>query len=159
MIGSRIFWDFRHNRYVQFTGTVLRHMEKYQQKWWNWTEAGGELFSPQPDADGMTVTAIAGPSDQDLRRRYRFRQDVSAADIERERHAEQGLHAVGLWHTHPEKEPIPSKQDRETTEKYWSYFEGDRKRYFLIVVGYGCLPVPMSVWSYEGDIGWTEWTE
>ena len=154
----RVFWYPLQKRYILFTPDTLAHIYEYQQKWpWS-REAGGELFTPDPKANGLVIVAASGPSRKDTRKRYYFNQDPQTATRERERQYKQGLHAVGLWHTHPQENPTPSWQDKKTAKQYFDDFEGARNSYLLVVMGKN-EPVPnMSVWSIETK-GWVELIE
>ncbi|WP_419617976.1 Mov34/MPN/PAD-1 family protein [Thiolapillus sp.] len=248
----RIFWYPLQKRYILFTPDILAHIYEYQQKWpWS-REAGGELFTPDPEADGLVIVAASGPSRKDTRKRYYFNQaclrprdrfwdipvpkidsafdnlfvpqpswspsttqqlrklvaapylppndwtprseayfvfplaqgtpgkqcglaatgvyqpslrspwlaaqDPQTATRERERQYKQGLHAVGLWHTHPQQNPTPSWQDKKTAKQYFDDFEGARNRYLLVVMGKNEPAPNMSVWSIETK-GWVELIE
>ena len=154
----RTFWYPSHKRYVLFTPEALAHIYGFQQKWpWS-REAGGELFAPDPEADGLVIVSASGPSRKDTRKRYYFNQDPITATRERERQHKQGLYAVGLWHTHPQQIPIPSWQDKRTAKRYFDDFEGARSSYLLVVMGKNGPEPSLSVWSV-GKRAWIELIE
>jgi len=154
----RTFWYPLWKRYVLFTPDTLAHIYRYQQNWpWN-REAGGELFTPDPEADGLVIVAASGPSRKDIRKRCYFNQDPLTATHERQRQHKQGRHAVGLWHTHPEQNPTPSWQDKKTAKQYFDDFEGARSSYLLVVMGKNGSVPNLSVWSV-GVTGWVELVE
>lgn len=135
------------SRYVLFTQPVLEHMYSYaQRKIWQ-KEAGGEIFSPIPESSGLIVNSVAGPNPKDRRSRCGWNPDNVAADKDRLRHFAKGLHAVGLWHTHPERSPSPSVQDRETTRDYLEAFQDDRSSYLMVIIGNQGNPPAMAVWA------------
>jgi len=149
----RTFWYPSKDRYVLFTPDALMHMYQYQQNCLWDREAGGELFAPNPNEDGIVIAAAAGPSSKDIRKRHFFNQDPDLATRERENQSRQGLEAIGLWHTHPQKIPAPSEQDKRTAKQYYDNLEGTKDRYLLVVVGKGGEIPALSVWSV-GAAGW-----
>lgn len=106
----------------------------------------------------MTAT---GPNRGDRRTRCSYNPDIEAAKRDREQQFALGMHAVGLWHTHPEPHPNPSGQDRQTTEKYLSAFQGDRERYLMVIVGNCGNPPNVKVWatSQSARTTWVELVE
>lgn len=148
-MNSRVFLfpGFRH--YVLFTAEVLDHMYAYtQRRPWH-REAGGEVYTPDHNTNSTVITAATGPNLGDHRKRHAFNPDVEAVTRDRNKMFVQGLHAVGLWHTHPEAQPVPSELDHKTTEKYLEAFQGDRDFYLLIILGNRGTPPAMVVWSVE----------
>ena len=146
-MNNRLFFFPGHERYVLFTAAALGHMYGHtQRRIWH-KEAGGEIYAFDPDAHGLIVTTATGPNRSDHRTRYSFNPDIEAAQRNRERQFAIGMHAVGLWHTHPEAHPGPSGQDRQTTEEYLSAFQGDRDRYLMVIVGNCGNPPNVKVWA------------
>lgn len=157
-VSNRIFFypDFR--RYVLFTADVLDRMYAYtQQRFWQ-KEAGGEIYTPAPGVQGLVITAATGPNPGDHRSRHSFNPDIEATTRDRNRLFGLGLHAVGLWHTHPEVFPTPSKQDHHTAKEYLDGFLGDRDCYLMVILGNRGIPPRMAVWS-TGSNSWNYWVE
>jgi integrative and conjugative element protein (TIGR02256 family) len=146
-MSNRIFFcpDFR--RYALFRANVLNHMYAHAQRRWWYKEAGGEFYTMEPNTPGLIITAATGPNSGDCRRRHFFNPDIKATTRDRERLFAQGLHAVGLWHTHPEAWPAPSELDHRTAEEYLEAFQGDRAYYLLVILGNCGNPPNMGVWS------------
>ena len=143
---SRIFFYPDNSQYVMFTDQVLAHMYKHAQRCLWQKEAGGEIFSSEPSSHGLIISNAMGPSPADQRLRNAWNPDVKASDRNRQTEFEQYRHAVGLWHTHPECTPSPSWRDQKTTWEYLDSFEGDRSRYFMVIIGNrGSVPA-MTVW-------------
>ncbi|MBU9192990.1 Mov34/MPN/PAD-1 family protein [Burkholderia gladioli] len=154
----RTFFSAGYSEYVMFTRAALEHMYLHVQHSRCAKEAGGELFARVFDASCVVIDSASGPHLSDKRSRYSFLPDVDAGAKERLLQWEQGLHAVGLWHTHPECVPTPSGPDRRTTEQYLRAFDGERARYFSVILGNrGAHPV-MTVLSVSNR-GWTPWVE
>jgi integrative and conjugative element protein (TIGR02256 family) len=157
-VSNRIFFypDFR--RYVLFRADVLDHMYAHTQRRPWQKEAGGEIYTTDPDTHGLIITAATGPNSGDRRGRYSFNPDIEAATRDRERLFAQGLHAVGLWHTHPEARPVPSGLDHKTTDEYLEAFRGDRDFYLLVILGNRGNPPDIAVWS-AGHNDRSRWVE
>lgn len=157
-MNNRLFFFPGHGRYVLFTAAALEHMYRHaQRRIWH-KEAGGEIYAIDPDANGLIVTSALGPNRGDRRTRCSFNPDIEAAKRDRERQFAVGLHAVGLWHTHPEAHPCPSGRDRQTTAEYLSAFQGDRIYYLMVIVGNCGFPPHIKVWATSQDICKT-WVE
>ncbi len=155
----RTFFSPSMSHYVLFTESVLSHMYAHAQRKMLQTEAGGEIYSPTPFYSSLIINDVTGPHPQDRRRRYSFNPDVEATTRARYAKYEQGLHAVGLWHTHPELHPAPSGPDKSTTEEYLRAFRGDRERYLTVIIGNRGEVPAMTVWSAEKCGKWVRWNE
>lgn len=143
---NRIFFYPDNSRYVLFTEAALSHMYAHAQRRLWQKEAGGEIFSSEPDSGGLVINKAAGPNPTDFRSRCAWKPDIVASDRIRLCEFKQNNHAIGLWHTHPEQLPSPSKRDRQTTRAYLQSFEGDRIRYLMVIIGnHGIIPA-MGVW-------------
>lgn len=131
---------------VVFSNEVLRHMYRYAQlSFWD-REAGGQLFSSTPEQSLVTISLATGPCRKDRRTRCSFHPDVHKATEDRFQQFAKGLHAVGLWHTHPEAWPTPSNEDRITTQKYLEAFHGDMEGFLLAILGNQGSPRNLTVW-------------
>ncbi|WJN58870.1 hypothetical protein OH686_09005 [Pseudomonas sp. SO81] len=155
---NRIFFYPDNTRYVLFTDQALLHMYAHAQRRIWQTEAGGEIFSSEPDSNGMIITTATGPNPTDYRRRSAWNPDTRASDRNREVEFTHNRHVVGLWHTHPERSPSPSGRDQKTTWEYLDSFQGDRSRYLMVIVGnHGRIP-NIAVWV-ASDGPKREWTQ
>lgn len=158
---NRIFFYPDNTRYVLFTDQALRHMYDHAQRRMWQTEAGGEIFSSEPDSNGMVISTATGPNPSDYRRRCAWNPDTQASDRNRQIEFTHNRHVVGLWHTHPERSPSPSGRDQKTTWEYLDSFQGDRSRYLMVIVGnHGRIP-SIAVWaaSYRPRREWTQLSE
>ncbi|WP_409525661.1 Mov34/MPN/PAD-1 family protein [Nitrincola sp. MINF-07-Sa-05] len=144
---NRIFFYPDNAGYVLFTERALQHMYAYAQRRFWQKEAGGEIFSSEPDSCGLIVSAATGPNPSDYRSRYSWNPDIHASYENRQFEYTQNKHAVGLWHTHPERSPSPSGLDRKTTSEYLDSFRGERSCYLMAIIGnHGSIPA-MVVWA------------
>lgn len=97
-------------------------------------EAGGQLFAMIKDKD--VIIEVATPPDTMAKRsRYSFwpfrkkeRQDI-------EYYFKKGLHYVGDWHTHPQKFPIPSKEDLDTVKSIFCASAHELNFLILLIIG------------------------
>lgn len=124
-------------------------------------EAGGQLFSATPELSTIRISVATGPYKQDKRSRFGFNPDTRKATQDRFRQFEQGLHPVGLWHTHPEEKPYPSDSDRLTTQKYLEAFLGDMQGFLSVIIGNKGNPPDLVVWIAwkDKEILWLQLTE
>lgn len=158
---SRIFFYPDHTQYVLLTEHVLAHMYAHAQRRLWQKEAGGEIFSSEPNSNGLIISKATGPNPSDHRRRNAWNPDVNASDRNRQSEFEQNRHVVGLWHTHPECSPSPSWRDQKTTWEYLDSFLGDRSRYLMVIIGNrGSVP-GMAVWvaSCQSTRDWVQLRE
>jgi len=131
---------------VIFEDVVLLQMYRHAQtQLWD-REAGGQLFSPEPHVSEVVVSVATGPHRKDKRTRYQFVPDLPSATRDRETQFAMGRHAVGLWHTHPEDNPVPSDLDCTTTRQYLDAFNGEMYGFLLVILGRSGNPFNMSVW-------------
>lgn len=139
---------------VVFSINVLRHIYAYAQtSLWD-REAGGQLFSVTPEQALVPISLATGPYRQDRRTRWGFNPDICKATEDRSQLYSKGLHAVGLWHTHPEAQPTPSGCDRITTKEYLEAFKGDMEGFLLAILGNKGSPRNLTVW-----MAWTSPTK
>ncbi|MFC0350162.1 Mov34/MPN/PAD-1 family protein [Undibacterium danionis] len=98
---------------IIFPTSVVENLKKFRQTIFK-KEAGGLLFCSNPNSNQINISYISSPSIYDIRSKYFFKPDekISQATIDRLFH--QGHYYVGDWHTHPEKVPTPSEQDKKT---------------------------------------------
>lgn len=108
-----------------------------QRHWWQ-SEAGGVLLGRHLlDSHDVVVDEVTTPQSADRRSRFGFfrsRQHEAMAQERWRQQAETSAY-LGLWHTHPEPDPIPSLADRKDWQKavVGDVFEGDRL--FFPIVG------------------------
>ncbi|MET3555266.1 MULTISPECIES: Mov34/MPN/PAD-1 family protein [Burkholderia] len=101
-------------------------------------EAGGVLLGRfLLDSRDVVVDEVTIPQDTDRRSRFGFFRSRKHEMRARERWQQQSstMAYLGLWHTHPEADPIPSGVDRSDWQQAVSRdnFEGDRL--FFPIIG------------------------
>lgn len=80
----RIFFYPDSTRYVLFTEQALAHMYAHAQRRPWQKEAGGEIFSTEPDATGLVISTAAGPNPRDRRSHCSWNPDTTASDRNRQ---------------------------------------------------------------------------
>ncbi|MCX8859961.1 MULTISPECIES: Mov34/MPN/PAD-1 family protein [Vibrio] len=136
---------------LQFSGSVLEHIYSYAQIKRNDKEAGGQLFSMTPHKKLVVISLATGPNSNDTRSMTHFNPCLRQLNKDRERLFNDGFHAVGLWHTHPESTPNPSNEDRITTLKYLEAFNGDMSGFIQVIIGNNCSLESLCVWLASTD--------
>jgi integrative and conjugative element protein (TIGR02256 family) len=116
---------------------VLQMRAHAQRSRWQ-AEAGGVLLGRHLlDSKDMAVDEVTVPQKEDRRSRFNFFRSKQHSALARVRwDVSRGTSAyLGLWHTHPERDPSPSSVDRRDWERAVSLdtFEGDRL--FFPIVG------------------------
>jgi len=138
--------------FLVFTEAAIEHMYRYAQVGLFQPEAGGQLFSPAPHHPDILIDAVTGPNSKDKRRRCAFVPDIAQANADRHQKFAEGRHAVGLWHTHPERIPTPSHQDFQTAREYLDAFGSSMDGFLLVVLGNHGRPVDIAVWLVHKEI-------
>lgn len=123
---------------------ALKQMQAFaQHRWWD-REAGGVMMGRHLlDSDDVVVDEVSTPQDTDRRSRFNFFRSRKHEQVARQRWLkEQSTSAyLGLWHTHPERDPTPSGVDRNDWQQAVASdtYEGDRL--FFPIVGTHCIRV------------------
>ncbi|MCA8161089.1 Mov34/MPN/PAD-1 family protein [Burkholderia cepacia] len=114
-----------------------------QHRWWH-SEAGGALLGRHLlDSKDVVVDEVTTPQKSDRRSRFSFFRSTRHEALARGRWQEQ-LNTVaylGLWHTHPEEEPTPSRIDRMDWQQAVSRDTFEGSRLFFPIVGTRCIRV------------------
>lgn len=129
-----------------FSKEVLNQMyQNAQVKFWH-KEAGGQLFSPSPNEKKVVISKLTGPYEEDNRSRHKFNPNINLINRDRIELFAESLYPVGLWHTHPESKPTPSRIDTKTTVDYLKAFNGQAVGFLLVIIGNKGLPPNITVW-------------
>jgi integrative and conjugative element protein (TIGR02256 family) len=129
--------------FIEATITQLRQHVQCSD---NQPESGGALLGRHLlDSSNLVVDEITVPQRKDKQRRFSFFRSKSHNDlaIQRWRETKGTMAYLGLWHTHPESVPTPSRTDLNDWEKasFGDSYEGDRL--FFAIVG----TEEIKVWS------------
>jgi integrative and conjugative element protein (TIGR02256 family) len=117
---------------------VIKCFESFRQiQWWN-KESGGVLLGRHlDDTDDIVVDEITIPQRSDLGRRYSFFRSKKHQELAHQRWKEEShtLAYLGLWHTHPQQDPIPSRVDIYDWSQAISNDNFHGERLFFPIVG------------------------
>jgi integrative and conjugative element protein (TIGR02256 family) len=114
---------------------VVEHILAHRQlRWWS-REAGGQLFADLSTPSEVRVVEATGPRRSDQRSVYGYKPNRRAETREIEERYRAGLHFVGDWHTHRQREPEPSPPDLESIRKVVAQSKHSFPGFFLIIAG------------------------
>jgi len=119
------------------TADAVEQMLAFAQRSWYQREAGGVLLGRHLlDSSDVVVDEVTTPQRTDKRSRISFFRSTNHNRIAQEKWklSNETLAYLGLWHTHPERDPTSSTVDRNDWECAVAThaFHGDRL-YFPIV--------------------------
>jgi integrative and conjugative element protein (TIGR02256 family) len=123
---------------------ALKQMQAFaQHRWWD-REAGGVMMGRHLlDSHDLVVDEVSTPQDTDRRSRFNFFRSRKHEQVARQRWLKEHSTSayLGLWHTHPERDPTPSGVDRNDWQQAVASdtYEGDRL--FFPIVGAHCIRV------------------
>lgn len=123
---------------------ALKQMQAFaQHRCWD-SEAGGVLLGRHLlDSHDVVVDEVSTPQNGDRRSRFGFFRSSKHEQVARQRWMQEKstLAYLGLWHTHPERDPTPSGVDHCDWKQAIAddTYEGDRL--FFPIVGTHCIRV------------------
>lgn len=123
---------------------VLRHFAKHRQVGPRAPEVGGQLFATFEKLR-VRVTQATGPRDADQRSRFSFFPNRGRENSEIKEQFAGGLHYVGDWHTHPERQPSPSSVDLDSMADCFRNSTHSLSHFVMIIVGQDASPVGLWV--------------
>lgn len=133
---------------LTFGPEVLRLFESRVQKGWGRKESVGQLYARNLTADDVSVeVATLLPPVSASRCGVRF--NPSHAFDERVKLFKEGLHCVGLWHTHPEPIPVPSMEDELLAADYARAAAQELLGIVFVIVGKKSFPHGLGVWIHD----------
>lgn len=117
---------------------ALKQMQAFAQHRWSSSEAGGVLLGRHLlDSRDVVVDEVSTPQNSDRRSRFSFFRSSKHEQVARQRWLQENSTSayLGLWHTHPERDPTPSSVDRRDWQQAVAgdTYEGDRL--FFPIVG------------------------
>lgn len=134
----RLVFQVSANQRLIFTDEAAQQLRGHSQRSWWQLEAGGALLGRHLlDSENIVVDEVTTPQKQDRRSRFSFFRSKQHTVLARARWVarDSTLAYLGLWHTHPERDPMPSGVDRRDWENAVAkdVFEGERL--FFPIVG------------------------
>jgi len=138
------------NWMLQFSESGLRTLRAHAQRW-RWSkESIGQLFSRDLTSDCVVVDHVTALTPT-WAARSKVRFDTKRAMAEREALIEEGLHCIGLWHTHPEAWPQPSAEDRTVARDHALAASPQLSGFVFVIVGTAPPPAGLRVWVDDGS--------
>lgn len=134
---------------LKFSSSSLQSLKQYQQRGWLSKESVGQLYSFDLTTDVVTVDKISV-----LRPKWSgafgVKLDIRDANQERKCFFEQGLHCIGLWHSHPQACPEPSSQDVKLAANHAEAARPNLSGIVFVILGYASFPTGLGVWVHDG---------
>lgn len=123
---------------------ALQQMQAFaQRRWWD-REAGGVLMGRHLlDSHDLVVDEVSTPQNSDRRGRCNFFRSYKHEQVAHQRwlHEHSTSAYLGLWHTHPERDPTPSGVDIRDWENAVANDVYEGNRLFFLIVGTECIRV------------------
>lgn len=135
---------------LEFTSQAIAVMLANAQTHKGSSESVGQFYTRDLTKSQLVIEHATCLSPQ-FASRSRVRFDPSRALAERQRFFQQGLHCVGLWHTHPEPYPRPSPEDQHLALNYAVAAQAQLSGIVFVIVGNLPLPNTFHVWVADSD--------
>lgn len=136
---------------LQFGENVLRTLRSHVQRNSSSRESVGQLYSRDLTSDCIVVeqATVLTPT---WAAWARVQFDPKRAATEREEKFKNGLHCLGLWHTHPEPLPNPSPEDKALARDHALSAKGQLTGLVFAIVGTRSMPAGLRVWIDDGEV-------
>ncbi len=125
-------------------GHALKQMQALAQlRWWD-REAGGVLLGRHLlDSHDVVVDEVSTPQNSDRRSRFGFFRSSKHEQVARQRWLKENSTSayLGLWHTHPERDPTPSDVDQRDWKQAVAGDTYEGTRLFFPIVGTHCIRI------------------
>ena len=124
-------------------------LDRHAQRRRGMKESVGQLFTRDLTSARVIVdvaTALTPTSSAWAKVRF----NTKAAMAERQKMFEEGLHCIGLWHTHPEPEPQPSPEDRVLAREHALAAKPQLSGFVFAIVGNSAKSSALRVWVDDG---------
>lgn len=149
MIGSLFFELAEADWKLEFAADAIRVMLRHAQTGVKSRESVGQLYSRDLTMPTVLVEhATRLPPKAASWARVQF--DPKDALEERQELFAQGLHCIGLWHTHPEPHPKPSCEDKLLSRNYAIAAGHHVQGIVFVIVGTKPHPNGFRVWVDDG---------
>lgn len=135
---------------MEFSRLAISVMQAHAQTQANLCESVGQLYSRDLTSNHLLIEyATRLKPRRATRGRVQFNPKTAYA--ERVALFKEGLHCVGIWHTHPEPNPSPSGEDMVLARDYAIAAKPALTGIVFVIVG--TLPAPDSykVWVDNGE--------
>lgn len=135
---------------MKFAPSALETLKRNVQHGASSKEAVGQLYSRDltiPEIEICVATRLTPLSATFAKVKF----DPHVALRERRSFLSDGLHCVGLWHTHPEPIPIPSSDDRSLAKEHAQAAKPNLSGLVFAIVGTAQFPRGLQVWVHDGE--------
>ena len=123
---------------------ALKQMQTFaQHRCWD-REAGGVLLGRHLlDSRDVVVDEVSTPQNTDRRSRFGFFRSTKHEQLARQRWLQENSTSayLGLWHTHPERDPTPSGVDQRDWQQAVAGDTYEGNRLFFPIVGTRCIRI------------------
>lgn len=113
-------------------------------------ERVGQLFTRDLTGDTVEVVQVTRLTPK-WTSFSKVKFDPKVAMAERAKLLAQGLHCIGLWHTHPEPKPVPSREDRALAKEHALAAIPQLSGLVFAIVGTARFPTGLQVWVHDGE--------
>lgn len=122
---------------VRVSGKLIHELSSYKQNNSSQPESGGVLLGRHLNSNGaLLIDGFTPPQASDRQGRCSFYRSAAHDKLAKQAWKDTDGHQtyVGLWHTHPEAKPTPSKIDTQDWSKALvsSSFEGSFLFFFIV---------------------------
>lgn len=148
--GTLIYWLPGARWRLEFSANALRTFHRHVQSQSSSRESVGQLYSRDLTSDCIVVdeATVLAPT---WAAWARVQFDPRRAGAERADKFKNGLHCVGLWHTHPEALPNPSFEDKALARKHALSASNQLSGLVFAIVGTRAMPAGLRVWIDDGE--------
>lgn len=136
---------------LRFSQAAACVMNSHQQKRWHQRETVGQLFSPDLTCPTIHVSE-ASVLTRVTASRASVTFDPEEALEQRTEKLGTGLHCIGIWHTHPEANPTPSRTDQRLAADQASAACSILNGLCFVIVGTGIPPANWYVGVHDGKV-------
>ncbi len=133
---------------LKFDDSALEILESYRQLQPDSKEAGGILLGRHlKNERDLIVDEATAPQPGDRRSRFNFFRSFAHQNIALKRwvDAQQTCAYIGLWHTHPEPDPTPSRTDLRDWQRALKKHSFHGENLYFVIVGQTAIRI------WEGD--------
>lgn len=135
---------------LTFTAAVLREIGAHAQTKPLSKESVGQLYCRDLTASTIVIElATTLPRSRASYASVQFNPEAAAA--ERAKLFTDGLHCVGLWHSHPEPFPYPSSTDALLAADHARAAATHLNGLLFAILGTRPVPGGLSVWVHDGS--------
>lgn len=135
---------------MYFAPETLALLTKCVQRGTRSKEQVGQLFTRDLTGDAVEIVHATKLSPK-WASFARVKFDPKTAMTERTRLLADGLHCIGLWHTHPEPRPVPSGEDKALAKEHALAAIPQLSGLVFVIVGTAGLPTGLQVWVHDGN--------